>query len=932
MAGGAWLGWVQRRSGWILVGAGLLAALAFPTTGAGGAGMLIVVGALGVAIADHGGKLPLGVRQPPPGVTGAIAVGVVVVAGAAVFGRLLDDSPGWTMGDWGIQHAVLREVIDGIKDGDLPVWSHALSTGDAPLETYPAITYLVAGTGAIVTGMEDDLPRYLLCFAAAVHILVAVGITRLCLRVAPAPIAAIAGVTQLLDYGNISAGGIAGNIEWALVHSAFGQALLLFGAVSALDAIARPRLRTSVSIWLWFALASATHPAALLTAGAVMVALAASAVIAADAPARRGLVAAGHIAIGITLGSVVWLPLGERLVLYGQHFPSAARAPSELFTNLLTWPVPATTFAPVMYAGLAGIVAGVASRRALPAAIGAAGCLLVLGMIDLTYLVLDVGPSRSLSRLGAERFHSMCRPFVVAGAAYVVAVAVRAIARRWRGAGPGRRRVGAALVAVLAGLTLRACVPWAAERSGSAGTEAQRAADARGEGGLVAWAHQQVAAQAPGTYARALFDLGDVHYNFHLTAETGLPTFHTGAIPNLLLRERIEDTSPASLRRFNVRWVVVSDDRVLSNDPDRALTAVEERAQDTLALGDPETELRFGRSVVREIADWDGAFARIEAGAGAVRVVRLEAEAVEVELTGTDQPALVALGLGFSPRWRARDATGRAVPVYALPTIEDGELHVVAAWVRPGRTLFTPDAELPSDGAGRGRAALAALVALAGIVGWSRPRWKWRVLRRVARVRAWAAARRRAIIGGVVAVIALALPIAGAMRACGPAHGLHVGAGLRGVATVYARSAGSDWAECGYSRVEGRYVCGGIAAVSDSIAGVVNDAQELWPFTTPSIHMEPLSGSIADVRVELDADLDGPYWVGSTGGSTSLQIGDAPAMDVRHTRELGLAGRGRAPVTIRATVSGRGTWFTLVRRDAIDPDRPFLVHPPPAPP
>jgi hypothetical protein len=96
--------------------------------------------------------------------------------------------------------------------------------------------------------------------------------------------------------------------------------------------------------------------------------------------------------------------------------------------------------------------------------------------------------------------------------------------------------------------------------------------------------------------------------------------------------------------------------------------------------------------------------------------------------------------------------------------------------------------------------------------------------------------------------------------------------------------------------------------------------------------MQPLSASTAEVRVVLDAHLDGTYWAGASGGTATLQVGDGPEMEVRARRELGLAGRGRATMTVRATVTERGTWFAFVRRDAVDPERTFLVHPPAAPP
>lgn len=904
--------------------------------------MLVVTSVIGIAVLAFGKRIPVGWKLSS-NAAGAIAIGVVVFGSAAVFDPVWHDRVGWTMGDWGVQRAVLRDVIAGIGDGHIPVWSHALSTGDAPLETYPAMTYLIGAVLAIGSGFETELPLFLLIFGVAVHTLVAVGITRLCLRVAPAPIAALAGLTQIVDAGGISAGGLAGNLEWALVHSALAQAFALFAVVSVVACVERPRLRTSLSIWVWTALAAATHPSALLFLGAVVVALGVVAVLATDVPARRPLAAAGHVALGLALAAVVWIPLGERLVLYGQHFPSPPRLASDLLRSMLRSPVPATTFAPLMYIGYLGLAGGLVSRRAVPALIGAAGMLLLFNLVDTPYLVFNLGPGRALARLGAERFQALCRPFVVAGAAYAISFGLRTAARRWRNAPLPQRRILAAFFAVGAWLGLRAAIPVAEDLSAEAVAATQRAIDADGQAALETWATKQMAALPSGTYARALFDIGDVHYNYHLTAATGLPGFHMGATPNLLLRERIEDTSPDSLRRFNVRWVIIADD---ANDPPRTDLEEWERpnrthTSTTLALGDPATELRFGRYRVREVPGWDGAFARVERGAGTVKVVRLENERVEVDLTGTDRPALVALGIGFYPRWRARDGSGRGLPVYALPSQPGGELRVVAAWVRPGRTVFTVDGKLPSDGKGRAIAIFAAILASAIIVSWSRRGWRTRILRQMANADNWLHVRRNVVWRGAAAFTGLALVLCGAVRMCGAAKNVEVGRGVRGVATVRARLAGGGaYRDCGYSLLGARYTCPGIAAVSDVVSNVLNDAQSrwpaplaTWPFVTPAVSIEPLSVNAVDVQIVTPARLAGTYWIAAHGGnSTTVRIHNDPPIALLGQRELTLPDRGDVSVTIDARTSGDGTKVVWVRRDAIEPDRPFLIAPPETPP
>ncbi len=71
-------------------------------------------------------------------------------------------------------------------------------------------------------------------------------------------------------------------------------------------------------------------------------------------------------------------------------------------------------------------------------------------------------------------------------------------------------------------------------------------------------------------------------------------------------------------------------------------------------------------------------------------MTRLDDEAVEIEVVA-EGPVLVALGTGYYPRWRARHASGVEERVYALPSRPGSSLHVVSAWVAPGRTTFTVD-------------------------------------------------------------------------------------------------------------------------------------------------------------------------------------------------------------------------------------------------
>jgi hypothetical protein len=409
----------------------------------------------------------------------------------------------------------------------------------------------------------------------------------------------------------------------------------------------------------------------------------------------------------------------------------------------------------------------------------------------------------------------------------------------------------------------------------------------------------------PSSWARAVFET-DTHEHMHLTAQTGLPTFHDSWLPDLLLRERIEDLSDASLRRFNVRWVIAAN-----KSPDH---------------GDPATERTLGTYRIREVKDWDGKFARIERGTGDVRVLRLDDRAVEIEVTGTTEPVLVALGTGFYPRWRATHASGAIEPVYAMPTITGGRLHVVAAWVAPGKTTFTVDGPLPSDGKGRLWTILAALAAIASTVCWSLRRLRIRVLRRLARLRGRALPYAGRVVKIGIPIAILALVVRGCIERGGVTKSIEVGSGIRATALVEARLPDSDWETCGYSRIEGVYYCTGLVSVQDSMASSLNDAAPSWGFNTPAISIEPDTSGV-QVRIRMRAHLAGTYWTATSTDRATVDFeGDSRTV----TRSIETyEDRGDGELTITAEITSYNVWtFTFVREDTLLPPRDYLVAPP----
>ncbi|HEY0189861.1 MAG TPA: hypothetical protein VGC42_01985, partial [Kofleriaceae bacterium] len=733
----------------------------------------------------------------------------------------------------------------------------------APLELYPSLAYLVTGQLAALFGLDHDLPLALMIVAVIVYLTIAAATTAVALRVAPAPIALVIGVLTLVDSGAVAHGGTVGLFHWALLHSAMALACSVIAAVGVLEALARPRLGASLAIWLATAAAAIAHPAGLISAAAAVAGLGAVALLASDVPARRALIAMLHVVLGVALGACVWMPLAARILAYGQHFPNPLHPPARLLEDLLMFPSPVSAFAAFEYAGYFGILVALWSRRARLVFVAAVAFVLLLGLCDAPYLALDLAPGLGVARLGTERLAQLARPFVWGAAAYGLAILWGHARTAWRGASRQRQWIAAAVFGIVGGATVRQLPAVWNSMSDRAANEARvYAPDAFGRAELTRWAAAQVQGIGPASWARAMFE-EDTHEHFHLTAETGLPTFHLAPQPDLLLRERIEDASEASLRRFNVRWVVGVD-----RSP---------------VLGDPATEKTLGSYHIRELPGWDGKFARIERGAGEVVVTRLDDRAVVVEVRA-GAPVLVALGTGFYPRWQARHASGAAEPVYAYPTIPGGRLHVVAAWLAPGVTTFTCDGPLPSDHGGRAISILAALAIAGGALGWRR--WRWRALR-------WAARRRPGLASRAIRIAVPAVLVVLVIRGCRDnareTRAIELGSGLRPSAQVEARLIGDTaWQTCSYSRLTGSHDCDGLVIASDGTASLLNDAVPSWAFVTPAITASAYTSGV-ELRVTLQARLAGVYDAAVSDGKVAMTV------DQTAPPSGGAAGRGQAP-------------------------------------
>ncbi|MBS1121809.1 MAG: hypothetical protein H6Q90_4037 [Deltaproteobacteria bacterium] len=895
--------------GWQLVVGGAVLALAFPSRLPGAIGMAILAGGLGIVAMLGWPRLPAWLRSPPDRLAGLVVVLFVLAFGLSTFWDTLTYSPDWQMGDWGPQHAVLARIMPSLPGLDTPVWNHVVSTGDAPLELYPKLAYLITGHFALVCGLSGDLPLAMMIVAVLVHLGIAVTTTMIAMRIAPKPIAFVVGALTVVDGGAVAHGGTVGLFRWGLLHSAMSLAFGTIAALGVLGALRKPRLRASIAIWLGTALACATHPAGLIAAVACMIALAAVALLASDAPPRRALIAIGHIALGIALGAVVWMPLAARIVEYGQHFPNALRTPAKLLEDLLVYPSPVTSYAMLSYAGYFGILAGLWSRRAALVFVSTVALVLLVGLCDAPYLALDLAPGEAVARLGTERLAQLARPFVAAAGAYGIAIFLGHAVRGWAGASQRQRLVAAAVLGILTASVVRVLPAFLRSATGRAYGETQvLAPDPIGRGQLTTWAAARAAELRPDAWGRALFEQ-DTHEHFHLTAETGLPTLHIGPEPDLLLRERIEDLTPESFRRFNIRWVVGVD-----RSP---------------SMGDADSELTIGTFHIRTVKEWDGKFARIEQGTGEVRVTRLDDEAVEIEVTAAE-PVLVALGTGYYPRWRARHETGAAEPVYAQRATPTSTLSVVSAWVAPGKTVFTVDGPLPSDGNGRGIALLAAVLALAGIVTWRVTRWRLWVLRRLARARGRLPKLVRVAAVYGVPLVLVVLVARGCRDAGRPVDALALGTGLRGNARVEARADDGAWQTCGYSSWQGAYLCDGLLVAFDGMTTLLNDATPSWAFNTPGL-LASADRTGVEMRVRFHEQLAGTYWTATSGDSVTLDV-SGEATRVIDRAIIDYADLGERFLELRARVPTTWWSFTFVREPTLVPERAFLAKPPAGPP
>ncbi len=884
--------------------------LIVPATAAGGWALVLSAGIaaalLSIVTATRRERLPRPPRWLVP--LAVAALGLAIFWGTPAEVR-------WRIGDWGPHHVLTRALERSLREGSgIPRWLLGVSSGHAPYDMYPVMTYLVAAWLAVFSGARDDIPAVLFALAVACHVLLCVNLTRLALRMSRRWLAFVVGALSLVDLGGFDSGAAGAILGVGLVHGALAQCFTLTAFIAGLDFLARPRLAGAAVIWVTVALGTACHPSSLTFVLAWMVALLLAAALSPEARPRRVLQLGMHVAIGTLAAAWVWWPLLRRVFDYG--LPFAFRSPSldVTFDELLaSLHAPVSSFPIVIGVGALGMLAALASRRLAPTLTGLTAAVLVLSYSDAPHVLLGTAGSAWFTRLQPFRFVTLARPLLFALAAYAVCLAVASLRGRVRPLDRWRRPWAAAVLGLLLLVLLRAAVPFLAARVADVRAAGAAVPDPDGFRALVEWARTR---PASGGFERLLYEGdSDSSWIYHLSAETGLPVlFVDDASPCAVGRERMQDASPASLQRFDVRWIASKG------------------APPT--LGDAATELRFGRYYVRAWPGWDGRLARVERGAGEAVVTGLRNDEIDVELRGTSEPALVALGTGYYPRWRARLADGREVPVYAAPSVPGAWSRVPAAWIPPGHVTFTPDGPLPSDGAGRVTAALAIAAALFVAVTPSVRRWHRPLLRAAARAERLLLRRKRSIAGAATILTAVALALWAIRARAAPVAAVELGTGGSGAATVEARMRAEDpWTPCRYSRIAGSFSCGGAGRVGTAAATILSDYGSGNAYLAPAV-MAWSGAPSAEFRVRMQRRLEGDYAAATVGRGVAAELrlaGGAPVALTRTRAPLAIApSAGPVPIEVTFSRPGGGVFgFVVLQPDAMGIDRPPAAPAPP---
>lgn len=643
---------------------------------------------------------------------------LVVHAPLAVLGAWVT-APSWAAPspfvglDGHVNLAIVGEIVDQARLGRPLLWLNRFTPGDPTLDLYPTLAHRVVAWVAIASGHEHELARVLVAFVSAAYVAVPVGIARIALRIgAPAPAALAVGAFALLDLGSDFSWGTRGVFHYGYFPSTVGVALSVHALAGVLEILERPRRTSAIVAAGTFALAAAMHPLSLVLSLAIAASISIELVLAPRTTRSRWLAPWLATVVG-TLGSAWhWLPFAERVVNYGVHY-GTPQIPWDLaLARMLFGRLPDGGWSAVTSLGWLAAFVALALRRPLRGerVVAWLACLLVASYVDVAFLELPLAPTASSVRWQAFRIGSAVKPFLYALGALALGAAARApseaIARLVKKLGGSKTTSDRAerFVRVTAVAATALACALAGPRWGRAlvELEAHRLADMTAHevasaADLAALRTDIESRRGNDPHGRLLLSCGLVcpPEVYALARDPGIPTALTQAAPaGILLRDQFRTTSPENLARFGMRWAVA--------------------AEESRALGDPRTERRFGRLIVRDLSPDPASIARVIRGEGRVLATRLAGEGYELRLDGTSSPALVELGTPYYPRLVATHESGATSPVHALPVREaepdepnPSIEHAVALWLRPGRTTVRAIGRLPSDDDGRWLACLA---------------------------------------------------------------------------------------------------------------------------------------------------------------------------------------------------------------------------------
>ena len=259
------------------------------------------------------------------------------------------------------------------------------------------------------------------------------------------------------------------------------------------------------------------------------------ALLARDVPAHRALIAALHVVIGLLLVAGVWMPFGQRVMLYGVHYGIAPKVASAQLAHMLSQPVPEATVAPFVYAGYFGVLVGVISRRAAPTLLAAFAAIIMAGIFDQLYALLDLVPSLETARFQMVRLPAGAKVSLYISAAYLLCSALA----RVRGERAPRDRLVLGALLALGGVGVaRAGLPYLHQLTSDIRWLAHREVpDSAGLDALATWAREQNEGLEPHRYGRLLDeDERRTFLVYHVHAKSGLPTLWLGsAVPVFFL-------------------------------------------------------------------------------------------------------------------------------------------------------------------------------------------------------------------------------------------------------------------------------------------------------------------------------------------------------------------------------------------------------------